>query len=270
MNSGSMKQKLRTRPLRLGRRSPLTPHSPAFTLLEMTLAMFIFSLLIAAVFVIVRAVTQLSNDLTVEQQRDARTHAFVEMGTRILRSLPPEAMVRLRTKQTGSRYLGQLVLAGAASPLTGGGGGVTVLETEEAPDGYLRLVLRSLAPDQALAWEKGDSSAGVRVLLLENVAMLEWKFFNVRSGEWEPVWNDKLGLASVLQPELAALSPPPADGGTPGENPPPPGLTPEENGQPPGLSSAAGQRPSLIELRFALGAEPPQRWVFWTPPATAR
>ena len=250
----------------------------------MTLALFIFGLLMVAVFSIVRAVTQLSTDLTNEQQRDARTHGFIEMTTRLFRSLPPEAMVRLRTKQTGSRYLSQLVMAGSPSPVTGAGGGVTVLETEEAPDGYLRLVLRSLTQEQAIAWDKGDSSAGVRVVLMENIATMDWKFFNPISGEWEPLLNDKLNLANVLQLGADAMGPgagPPGAPGADGSPQPPPadpsnpdptggGLPPGPEGLQPGLASAAGRRPSIVELKFALGAEPVQRWVLWTPPGAMR
>lgn len=255
--------------------------SRGFTLLEMVLCMFILSLLVSAVFMIVNSVTQLSSDLATEQLRDARTHSFVELGTRAFRSLPPEAMVRLRTKGSSGRYLSQLVLAGIPSPVSGAGGAITVLETEQATDGYMRLVLRSLTQEQALAWEKGDSSAGVRVVLLENMATLEWKFFNQRSGEWEPLWNDKLDLAAVLQPG-AGLDPGPQlpatpDGSAspqqPGDGTAPPERTPGLPNDPslqPGLSSPAGLRPSLIELRLAFGSEPPQRWLLWTPPAAAR
>lgn len=275
---------MRTVPSRLktqvpgGRRGSLRR---AFTLLEMTISMFIFSLLISAVFMIVRSVTQLSADLSAEQLRDGRIHSFVEMGTRLFRSLPPEAMVRLRTKGTSGRYLSQLVLAGTPSPVSGAGGAITVLETEQATDGYLRIVLRSLTQEQALAWDKGDSSAGLRVVLLENVATLEWKFFNQNSGEWEPLWNDKLALAAALQPELGpapGVPPTPgADGTTPPGAPPGEGAPPSEAGGiptdpslQPGLSSAVGMRPSLIELRLAFGSEPPQKWLLWVPPASAR
>ncbi len=251
-----------------------------FTLLEMTLALFIFSLLMVAVFTIVRAVTQLSTDLTNEQQRDARIHGFVEMATRLFRSLPPEAMVRLRTKQAGRGYLSQLVLAGSPSPVTGAGGGVTVLETEEAPDGYLRLVLRSLTQEQAIAWDKGDSSAGVRVALLDNIASLEWKFFNPLSGEWEPVLNEKLNLANVLQAGdmMGADSTPPPTPGADG-NPQPPADPANPNpitgtggadGLNAGLASAAGRRPTMVELKFAFGVEEPQKWTLWTPPGAMR
>lgn len=213
-----------------------------FTLLEMVMVMFILSLLIGSVFGIVRGVTQLTNAMTVEQQRDARTHGFVELCSRTFRSLPPNAMIRLRTKQAGNHYLSQLALVGATSPVSGNAGGVTVLETEEAPDGYLRVQMRAMTTAEALLWEKGDTAAGLRLMLLENVAKLDWKFFNPENGEWEPLWNDKVDFSA---PGPAAPS------GDPAEI----------------ASVGAARRPGLIELNLAFGAEPPQRHVFWAPPS---
>jgi prepilin-type N-terminal cleavage/methylation domain-containing protein len=213
-----------------------------FTLLEMVLAMFILSLLIGAIFTIVRSVTQLANEMTMELQRDGRTHGFLDLCSRTFRSLPPEAWVRLRTKQAGGRYLSQLVLTGGASPLSGQTGGITVLETEEVPDGYFRLAMRVLTPEQAVAWEKGDAAVGIRLPLLENVATLDWKFLNMDTGEWEPLWNDKLDLQSLTNPQTDGVT------GAP-------------------VAPIVSRRPSLVELKLAFGAEPPQRHVFWVPPA---
>ncbi|MFZ4763849.1 MAG: type II secretion system protein [Roseimicrobium sp.] len=240
-----------------------------FTLLEMVLVMFILALLVGAVFGIVRGVTQLASDLTEAQKVDARTHGFIELCARTFRGLAPGAVVRLRTKQTGGRYLSQLVLAGTLSPLNGASDGVTVLETEEAPDGYLRVNLRSLTVEQALNWDKGDTSAGVRVLLMEGVATLEWRFFNPQSNEWEPLWNDKLALATALTPPEPQfnVAPPQADPqGNPGSAPPDGGLVPPGGAAAPPSITNAGPRPTLVELRFSLGAELEQKWVFWTPP----
>ena len=95
--------------------------------------------------------------------------------------------------------------------------------------------------NQAAAWEKGDAQAGLRVPLLENVATLEWKFFDPSSGEWTSLWNDKINLTAPADP--AAM------GGS--------------------ASSISGvqPRPAVLELRLAYGTEPPQRRVFWVPPA---
>jgi prepilin-type N-terminal cleavage/methylation domain-containing protein len=212
----------------------------AFTLLEMVLVMFIVSLLVTAVFGIVDSVTQLTNGMEAEQQREGRVHGFIELCDRTLRSLPPGAMVRLRNQQTGNRLLSQLTLAGATSPISANTGGVITLETEEAPDGYLRIVMRVMNAAQAALWERGETQEGLRLPLLDNVATMEWRFFDPRSGEWRTLWNEKT------------------------EFPAPGGAAPESNTP---VVFAGAIRPGLVELKLAFGSEPAQRWTFWVPPA---
>lgn len=223
------------------------PHTPlavsaftrrGFTLLEMMLVMFIISLLVAAVFGIVNSVTQLTNDMTVTQQREARRTGFHQLCARTFRKLPPSAIVRLRNAQTGGQLSSTITLVGAVSPLTGDAGGVTVLETEKGLDGYMRVLLRTLRYDEVAAWERGDTQVGLRVPLLEGVASLEWKFLHSLSGEWSPFWNEKLDL-SMLTTSSGAPSP----------------ILPQ------------APRPGMVEMHIAFGIEPPQRHIFWVPPA---
>jgi len=214
-----------------------------FTLLEMIMVMFILTLLLGAVFGIVQGTVQLTDDMTLEQERDARERGFTQFCERTFRSLPAQASVRLRVRQQGNRYLSELAFKDApiAFSSTGAGStGLTVLQTEEAPGGYLRVILKWLTNEEAVAWERGDSDAGgVKLLLLENVAVCEWKFYNSRSREWEPVWNDRI---SLMPPSTNA------------------------DGQPEAAPGPLGERPSLIEMRLGLGADPVQRWVLWVPP----
>jgi prepilin-type N-terminal cleavage/methylation domain-containing protein len=211
-----------------------------FTLLEMVLVMFIISLLVTAVFGIVNSVTQLTHGMEVEQQREARIHGFVELCDRTFRNLPPSAMVRLRNQQAGNRIVSQLILAGATSPISASVSGVVTLETEEAPDGYLRVVMRVMNASQAAALEKGESSSGLRLPLLNDVATMEWRFFDPRSGEWRSLWNEKIDF--------------PAPSGPQGESSTP-------------ITFPGAVRPVLAELKLAFGSEPSQRWTFWVPPA---
>lgn len=217
-----------------------------FTLLEMVLVMFIVSLLVTAVFGIVNSVTQLANGMTVEQRREARIHGFIELCSRTFRNLPPSAMVRARNQQVGGRLASQLAFVGATSPISANADGVIVLETEQARDGYFTVFLREMNAEQALAWEKGDAKAGLRVPLLDQVASLEWRFLDPRNREWTSVWNDKVALPGAAQPVL----------------------------MPPGSSAslrAAAPRPGIVELRLALGNGEAERHVFWVPAAqTAR
>ena len=89
------------------------------------------------------------------------------------------------------------VVFAAPSPLNRDTTGVTVFQTEDTPEGYQRLVLRVLDPAQVVAWEKGDSVVGIRLPLMEGIATMEWRCFNSISGEWEPLWNEKLELVTL-------------------------------------------------------------------------
>jgi prepilin-type N-terminal cleavage/methylation domain-containing protein len=235
-----------------------------FTLLEMVVVMFITALLASAIFGIVNAVTQLTQDLTTSQQRESRTHAFVELCSRSLRGLPPSAMVRLRTKESGNLYITQLALGDAPSPMGVSAGPFTSLETEVTTSGYLRLVARSLTEEQLLAWELGESNLGTRVVLLENLRMLEWQVFHPQTLQWQHVWNEGMPLTAMRSPDQmqdqAGAPPPPAGAPPAGGAPPPPPPTDQA-----GNEFGRPLRPSLVELRFALGNEPPQRWIFWVP-----
>jgi prepilin-type N-terminal cleavage/methylation domain-containing protein len=225
-----------------------------FTLLEIILAMFVLVLLVTGIFAIVGGTTQLADEMERAHERDARAHSFAQFCERTLRNLPANAQVRMRLTQSGNQYIGELALKNAPSPIgSTGANGMTILRTEQATDGYLRVVLEMLTNEEARAKELGKGDAvKQKLVLLENVAKCEWKFFNPLSGEWESVWNDKLSLAPLQASEPAT--------------PPGPGQALAQPQVPPSLGNA--RRPSLVELTFAIGADAPRRFVFWVPPAS--
>lgn len=208
--------------------------------------MFVLVLLVTGIFAIVGGTTQLADEMERAHDRDARQHGFAQFCERMLRNLPANAQIRMRLTQSGNHYLGELALRNAPSPIgSSGANGMTILRTEQAPDGYLRVVLEMLNNEETAARERGKGdSTKQRLVLLENVAKCEWRFFNPLSSEWESVWNDKVSFA------------PPAVPGQQGTAPP----------QPPAFVGNA-RRPGLVELTFAIGAETPRRHVFWVPPA---
>jgi len=226
-----------------------------FTLLEIILAMFVLAMLVAGIFAIVGGTTQLADEMERAHERDARVHSFAQFCERTLRNLPANAQVRMRLKQSGNQYLGELALKNAPSPIGAtGANGMTILRTEQATDGYLRVVLEMLTNEEAGAKELGKSdTAKQRLVLLDNVAKCEWKFYNPLSTEWEPVWNEKL---SFSPPQSSDLTTPSAPAQTAAPT------------QAPASFGGIARRPSLVELTFAIGADAPRRFVFWVPPAT--
>ena len=243
--------------------APLILKPRGFTLLEIMMAMMVVSLLLVAVFGIVGGTTQMASELEHEQEKDAQTHSFAQFCERTFRSLPGSGAVRLRVKQNGNHYLGEIALKSAPSPFlgtVGAGNGLTLLQTEETTDGYLRVVVKYLGPKEARAFENGDASAAgnqQRLVLMENIAKCEWKFYNPRTEEWETVWNEKskfdfpLPLDDLGSNQGGGNSVPPVTQGN--------GNTLNPN--------TPTVRPSLISLDLTAGAEAPRHFVFWMPPA---
>ncbi|HSI65105.1 MAG TPA: hypothetical protein VLE43_18405, partial [Candidatus Saccharimonadia bacterium] len=163
------------------------------------------------------------------------------------------------TKESGNLYLTQLALGDAPSPMGVSAGPFTSLETEVTTSGYLRLVARSLTEEQLLAWELGETNLGTRVVLLENLRMLEWRVFHPQTLQWQHVWNDGMPLTAMRSPDQSQDQ----TGGPPGPGVPPPGTPPPTDQA--GNELGRPLRPGLMELRFAMGNEPPQRWIFWVP-----
>lgn len=226
--------------------------APGFTLLEIILAMFVLVMLVAGIFAIVGGTTQLADEMERAHERDARVHSFAKFCERTLRNLPANAQVRMRLKQSGNHYLSELALKNAPSPIGAtGANGMTIIRTEQAPDGYLRVVLEMLSNEEAADREldKGEA-VKQRLVLLEDVARCEWKFYNPISLEWESMWNDKVSFAT----------------GAPGVPLEPGPAQAQPQLQLPATLGTA-RRPGLVELNLAVGADAPRRFVFWVPPA---
>ncbi len=237
----------------------ITPRG--FTLLEIMMAMMIVSLLLVAVFGIVGGTTQMASELEHEQEKDAQTHSFAQFCERTFRSLPGGGAVRLRVKQNGNHYLSEIGLKSAPSPFlgtVGAGNGLTLLQTEETPDGYLRVVVKYLGPKEARAFENGDAAASgtqQRLVLMENIAKCEWKFFNPRTEEWETVWNEKVKFDFPLPNDELGGGQTPSDRN---------GLVHTGIGT---FQLAPPLRAGLISLDLISGGEAPRHFIFWMPPA---
>ena len=108
--------------------------------------MFVLVLLVTGIFAIVGGTTQLADEMERAHERDARLHSFAQFCERTLRNLPANAQIRMRLTQSGNQYLGELALKNAPSPIGAtGANGMTILRTEQATDGYLRVVLEMLS-----------------------------------------------------------------------------------------------------------------------------
>lgn len=227
------------------RRSPPTG---GFTLLEMVLAMFVFALMVSAVFTIANGTTQLADETEKAHEREAQSFSFAHFCDRMFRELPARAMVRLRVEKADRQYTSQLAILNAPSVLNNTStNGLTVLESEPMPGGNLRVNLRLVAARDISAYENGKKDVGEKLTLLENVVRLEWRVFDKATNDWATVWNKDVMFSSPATPVGTDNS--------------------TTNPSPPAAPVTNGLRPSLVDLALSVGADKPRHFMFWAPPA---
>lgn len=170
---------------------------PAFTLLEMMVALSAFVLLMGGIFGISNATMELGNDLAMVQERSLIRQNFISFLRRSFRTLPGEAEVRLSVQARGGNYVATLNFVNGGSSFTPG---VALppdtsvdLFTEERPGGYLRVGLRVLDEKQTSALRTGQSVRYARnqevIPLLDNVSRFEWRFYDAATNRWENNWK---------------------------------------------------------------------------------
>lgn len=167
-------------------------------MLEMVLAMAAFTLLLAGIFSLASGTMELTTDLKFTQDRAVVRQNFIEFLRRSLRTLPGDAEVRLKVRQSGTSYLPTLNIVNGSTSLSPGEAlppdTSVELFAEQRPGGYLRVALRFLDEEQTALLRQGQAPRPNRnqpvVPLLDNVARFEWRFFDTRTNDWAKLWED--------------------------------------------------------------------------------
>ncbi len=180
------------------KRTSISPLSRAgFTLLEMIVALSMFVLLIGGMYSIAQSTLELTDSISIAQDRSSIRQNFIEFMRRSFRTLPGEAEVRLTVKQKGGTYVPTLNFVNGGSSFTPGRSlapDTSVdLYAEERPGGYLRVMLRVLNQKQTQAVRSNQavrySNDQITLPLLDNVSRFEWKFFDAATNRWENNWK---------------------------------------------------------------------------------
>lgn len=172
-----------------------------FTLLEMTLAIGVFAALLAGIFGIVVASTELAGDLAYAQQQESARRAMRNLLRRAFAELPPQAIVELRGEGSGVKALQEVVFPSQSPVFQMAGSdpdadGEILLRTEERTGGYLAVVL---AWRDASGKANGEDAAVME--LLPELAQFRWRFFDAAEGEWRETWEPERGRTRLVELE---------------------------------------------------------------------
>jgi hypothetical protein len=167
-------------------------------MLEMVLALGVFTLLIAGIFAITQGTMELSNDIAIAQDRALLRQNFREFMRRSFRTLPAGSEVRLSVRPRGGTYVPTINVVNGGSSFTPGPAlppdTSVEIYAEERPGGYLRVALRTLDVRQTNAFRSGQAMRYSRneptVVLLDNVSRFEWRFYDAATNRWENNWKE--------------------------------------------------------------------------------
>ncbi len=192
-------------------RTPTARRSPAakaFTLIEVVIAMALIALLVGGVYSVARGAFRISNEVVRSQQHSMLIQSFIELCRRNFESMPGNAQVELVSEGGGNQFLTQLILTDYPLAFTwsgvAAGSKEVIMLTEPESRGSLRVKVQYLNEEESAerraALDPGD--LGVALELLSGVRVLQWRFYDVRTEEWETEWVDANRRPSLVELNL--------------------------------------------------------------------
>jgi hypothetical protein len=165
------------------------PGKAGFTLLEVALALLILILIAGALFGVVQGTLTLAAGLEEAKRRDEEINGIYELCRRTFRTLPAEAKLVARVRETEGAKLPELIVYDAPEllvwkqiedwdvvsalglrPQTGGNFSLCLLRKSQGGDSQDDVVAQALPGD----W----------LVLMRDVASLQWRFYNQELGTW--------------------------------------------------------------------------------------
>ena len=177
-------------------------YSPAFTLLEVVIALLLIALLAGMVFTTSYSTLALGNNVVKTQNEEMLHQAFFDFMENSLSALPGNAQMEMVTTDSGAHYLTDLTLQNVPLSFTWGGEERTAkairLSTVKRRSGFIDIVL-SYYENEIIADESGLQSSNTasatdlkpfaEIILLTDVAYFEWRLLDGRSMEYQYDWD---------------------------------------------------------------------------------
>lgn len=229
-----------------------------FTLLEVTVAIGVFGLLVAGAFGLAVGSIELTREVSGFESRELARMRFLQLCRATLRELPGTARFLLLgvSAPKGGGDTQVLCLAGhprafpvgTAGSLAQGGAGIlaelTLLSSRPDGAGGQMIQLHHLAGEEAMRFEEKPALEGLMaepLTLLRGIKLLQWRFYDAKREEWVEEWEEEglrprfvelmLQLHGDLRPSRSVFWVPEAH--VPADFQPPPSAPPTDNPTPP-------------------------------------
>lgn len=183
---------------------PATRRASAFTLLEVIIAMTVFSIIAGALFGVVQASIRAADELETTQRESRRISAFVELCRKTLATLPPQASFRGFWVEDSDPAVQEIEFRNAPSIFSWGGTalnyGSTTLGIRAQEDGRFSLAISrsDFAPPEETGFItetdtalEPDELGRYWLVLVPDLEWVQWRFFDSRINDWLDLWQSR-------------------------------------------------------------------------------
>ena len=173
-----------------------------FLLLEVLLALAIFSIVVVMIFQIVQTTLRVASDINFLERQQQKVDGICELLRRNIVTMPQTAL--FQTRKNGNAF--ELIFRDAPFGFswlgTGAQYGTVVIASRPRADG--RIDLSVLQEPEDASKKIVDTQAewkGSWLPLLTDIDKISWRFFDSQSGKWSTEWPD-----TGLKPSLIEIT----------------------------------------------------------------
>jgi hypothetical protein len=164
--------------------------------MEVILGLALLSLLVGGIFAVQRGALQVSTEITKNEVKSLKVHTFCELLRRNFEQMPGNARVNLKFYGGAGSDLTEVAFSEYPLAFTWPGvdarAKTILFRTERASSGSgLQASLLFLDEEQANLWQQGrfeEAKILGRLMLMDTIAVLGWRFFDDSKQEWEVEW----------------------------------------------------------------------------------
>ena len=185
----------------------ITSHArSAFTLLEVIIAMTVFSIVAGGLFGVVQASLRAADELETTQRETRRTAAFIELCRKTLATLPPQATLRGIWAEDADPAVQEIEFRNAPLIFSWGGKalnyGSTTIGIRPQENGKFSLAISRSdfappeeaatgMPTQSDSTLEPDEQGRYWLVLVPDLDWVQWRFFDPGINDWADMWQAK-------------------------------------------------------------------------------
>lgn len=173
-----------------------------FTLLEVMITLAMLVLLLTSIFLMVQTTGSLTTRLEYALNREQEVARLIELSRFAFRSMPSSCRLEGLISQERGGASPRVIFHNASSLFTMGSttlqGDYVVLAAEPVRGGMYQISLQSYD----IPATGGQDVAGAKVILIEDLLAVSFRYYDPRTRQWKEDWNDRTIRPSMIEMKM--------------------------------------------------------------------